>query len=162
LAHQFEGLASGNVLIRARGTGRSALLDSLECRGQSEVEQAELHGVDLAESLRQGEAEPGATLMPQLDAAFTCQAHKVQFSRLRFSLGVSAHYVAVGSVDFKRATDLQIMAAPPDAPDSADPDPDDSGAAMPRKVTPLARFQGPLFDPEISLLKLVPAENSGP
>jgi len=162
LAHQFEGLASGNVLIRARGTGRSALLDSLECRGQSEVEQAELHGVDLGESLRQGAAQPGATLMPQLDAAFTCQAHKVQFSRLRFSLGGPARYAAAGSVDFKRATDLEIMAVPPDAAESADSDPDDGETAISRKLTPLARFQGPLFDPEISLLKLVPAEEPGP
>ncbi|MGA8102711.1 MAG: AsmA family protein [Candidatus Acidiferrales bacterium] len=160
LAHQFEGLASGNVLIRAHGTGRSALLDSLECRGQAEVEQAELHGVDLAESLRQGEAQPGATAMPQLDAAFTCQAQKVQFSRLRFSLGGPEHYSARGSVDFQRSADLQIRVLSLDEPES----PDSTGAVRTTIATtaPSARFQGLIFDPEISLLKLAPAEKPGP
>jgi hypothetical protein len=160
LAHQFEGLASGNVLIRASGTGRSALLDSLECRGQAEVDQAELHGVDLAESLRQGEAQPGATSMPHLDAAFTCLAQKVQFSRLRFSLGGSEHYSARGSVDFKRSADLQIRALSLDEPESAV----SAGAAQSTIATtaPSARFQGLIFDPEITLLKLAPAEKPGP
>jgi len=160
LAHQFEGLATGNILIRARGTGRSALLDSLECRGQAEVEQAELHGVDLVESLRQGEAQPGATSMPQVDAAFTCQAQKVQFSRLRFSLGGPQRYAASGSVDFKRSADLQIRVLAPDEPES----PDSTGAVQTAigKNALAARFRGLIFDPDITLLKLVPAEKAGP
>jgi hypothetical protein len=158
LAHQFEGLASGNVLIRAHGTGRSALLDSLECRGQAEVEQAELHGVDLGESLRQGEAQPGATSMPHLDAVFTCQAQKVEFSRLRFSLGGPERYSARGSVDFKRSADLQIRGLPVDEPES----PDSPGAVQAATATAGARFQGLIFDPDITLLKPAPAEKPRP
>jgi hypothetical protein len=163
LASQFEGLASGNLLIRARGTGRSPLLDSLECRGQAEIEQAQLHGVDLAESLRQGEAQPGATVMPQLDAAFTCRAQKVQFSLLNFSLGGPEQYSATGSVDFKRIADLLIRVVPPEDTESTD-----SAAAGQTTTTitgasaPAARFQGLIFEPEISLLKTSPPEKTAP
>jgi hypothetical protein len=119
-----------------------------------------LHGVDLVESLRQGEAQPGATSMPQVDAAFTCQAQKVQFSRLRFSLGGPQRYAASGSVDFKRSADLQIRVLAPDEPES----PDSTGAVQTAigKNALAARFRGLIFDPDITLLKLVPAEKAGP
>jgi hypothetical protein len=169
LASQFEGMASGNLLIRAHGAGRSPLLDSLECRGEAEVEKAVLHGVDLNESLREGEAQPGATAIPQLDAAFTCRAQKVQFSRLRFSLGGSQQYSASGSVDFKRTADLQIRGLPLEGAASAGPlddpaaDPADAGAETATSANaPAARFRGSLFDPEISILKPVQPERPAP
>ena len=85
-----KGWRPATCFIRAGGTAvrRCSILWS--AAASREVGKP-MRGVSIWRNpLRQGEAEPGATLMPQLDAAFTCQAHKVQFSRLRFSLGVSA------------------------------------------------------------------------
>ncbi len=112
LKDRFAGSAGGHLEMEARGLGRPNLAMALTCRGNLQVQNAEMDGYDLAASLRAATLRPGATAFPLASAGFTCGAGAVKTSNLAFT-GPRMSLLATGSMDFLRNLDFTIRAFPP-------------------------------------------------
>ena len=131
LADLFEGAASGDLQISAKGIGRAALLQSLACRGDARIRNAEYNGIDLGESVRAGSRRPGTTGFPAASTDFSCAGGRISFSRLDIE-SPRASYSASGYVDAKRQMNFEFHPLANDAEtDSVSPNvaADDSGNA---------------------------------
>jgi len=107
LADLFAGAASGDLQISAKGIGRAALLQSLACRGDARIRNAEYNGIDLAESVRAGARRPGTTAFPAASTDFSCAAGQILFSHLHLE-GPRASYSTSGFVDAKRQMNFEF------------------------------------------------------
>ncbi|HEV2490551.1 MAG TPA: AsmA family protein [Candidatus Acidoferrales bacterium] len=115
----FEGTASGKLQISAEGIGRDALLHSLNCRGTTQVSNAEYRGIDLAESLRKEVRQPGISAFTRASADFVCENGKMHFSRLMLAT-LQGTLTATGDVDSQRRIDFKLQdPSPPPGRDSA-------------------------------------------
>ena len=108
LAGLFAGSASGEISADARGAARGDLTASLECRGSAKVSDAELHGINLANSMRDAIRRLGSSLFRQVSATFTCGDGKIQFQDLALA-GTADEIDASGNVDFGRNLDLHLQ-----------------------------------------------------
>lgn len=107
LSNLFEGVASGDLQVSAKGVGRSALLHSLACRGDARIRDAAYDGLDLDESLRAGARRPGITNFPAASAGFSCADGQVRFANLNLKTQ-NASYGASGFVDFNREMNFEL------------------------------------------------------
>ncbi|HVB08594.1 MAG TPA: AsmA family protein [Candidatus Acidoferrales bacterium] len=107
LADLFAGAASGDLQISAKGIGRAALLQSLACRGDARIRNAEYKGIDLGESVRAGVRRSGTTGFPAASTDFSCAAGQIRFSRLHLE-SPGASYKASGFVDAKRQMNFEF------------------------------------------------------
>lgn len=105
----FDGSASGELQINAKGLGRPALLRSMACAGQTQVRKAGLHQIDLAESFLAGERVAGKSTYPNASAHFTCEMGRIHFSSLVF-FGKRQSLAASGDIDLQRRMDLELRA----------------------------------------------------
>lgn len=111
-AVSFSGLASGDMSIRAEGTDRASLVASLSCHGSWKIRDPEIRGINLADSLADGTAKPGASAFRSSSAQFSCANGRVRIASL--SLGsVNQEFDVSGSVDFARHADLRVQVVPP-------------------------------------------------
>ena len=107
----FSGLASGDVTFRAQGTDRAALAASLSCRGAWNIQDPEIHGINLGETLAAGSVRPGASAYRSADAAFSCGNGRVRIPSLKLA-GANQELEISGSVDFSRNADLRVQVLP--------------------------------------------------
>jgi len=107
LSGLFAGTASGNLQISAAGIGRAALLQSLVCRGDAQIRDAEYEGIDLDESLRAGARRPGSTGFPTASTDFSCANGQIRFAKMHLK-SQNASYEAAGYVDFKREMNFEL------------------------------------------------------
>ena len=114
LANLFEGAASGEISFHARGASRDELLASLECSGTANVANAELRGLNLAESVRDGARHAGSSAFRQGTAAFSCANRAIHFRELKFS-GPQAEVDGAGTVDFRGGVDMRTELLSPGA-----------------------------------------------
>lgn len=113
LAGKFAGAASANIRFIMRGTSRSDLLNSLECRGTALATQLSVANVALASSATVALAPPvnDPTVFPETSATFSCSKGKIQFRDLALT-SADARWNGAGSVDFSRNLDLRLREAP--------------------------------------------------
>ena len=109
-AISFSGLASGSLLIRAAGADRASFASSLSCRGSLEMQDPEIHGFSLAESLSAGVAMPGASSFRSGSAQFSCGDGRIRLTNLHLA-AANQEYDVSGSVDFARRADLRVAVA---------------------------------------------------
>jgi hypothetical protein len=115
LADLFRGTASGNVVLSATGLGRTALLGSLSCRGDAQIQHAEYDGLNLLESLDAGARRAGKTTVPHATATFSCGEGQIHFSPLVLKI-LGSRYEAAGDVSFQRRMDFEIQQNRPQSP----------------------------------------------
>lgn len=118
LADRFSGFASANVEFSLRGTSRSDLLSSLECRGTAAARQLAVEGINLVPESAgpDTQANPTSTnSFSDATAAFTCAGEKIRFEDLTLS-AEDTRWDGAGSVDFSRNLDLFLRSAPVDVP----------------------------------------------
>jgi AsmA-like C-terminal region/AsmA family len=107
----FAGSISGHVSVRASGASRSELLASLECTGAASVENGKLKDMNLLDSLRASTRVPGATLLENTSANFSCHRRQIEIRGLRL-LHANVAMEASGSIDFSRNLDLRLRVLP--------------------------------------------------
>jgi AsmA-like C-terminal region len=107
LATLFAGFASGDVAFNFTGATQSKLFSSLQCSGTAHLDDPEIHGVNLAETLRNAALSPGPNTFREGTAAFTCADETINFKDLSL---VSATQEVQGSgfVKFDRTLDMQL------------------------------------------------------
>jgi hypothetical protein len=111
LADLFGGSASGEFALDSGGGTRADLVSSLECRGTARIADARLQNINLLESMREADAQPGVSVFPAASAVFACGNGKIIFQRLRFT-GAAQDVAASGSVDFSRHLNMQLRVLP--------------------------------------------------
>jgi hypothetical protein len=107
----MAGLASGEVTLRAQGTDRSALSSSLACQVSWEMEDPEIRGINLAESLSAGSPQPGTSSFRYGLTQFTCANGRIRIPSLRL-VGANQEFKISGDVDFARNVDLRLEILP--------------------------------------------------
>lgn len=157
LAGEFTGTGSAKMRFSMRGTTRSDLMNSLECRGTAVASGLSVAKIALSGPERDIAAPArldDPTVFPEASAAFSCGKGKIDFRDLALG-GSDAAWNGGGSVDFARNLDLRLRLVPADTvqPRSAEP-----GS---RKVSIRAgaqeaeyRIGGTLADPRIARLPL--------
>jgi hypothetical protein len=147
LAQRFTGTATGEVVLFAVGTGRDALLRSLEGSGRVEVHNGEVRGLDLFEWLRETTVPPAtpraATRFLTAAGTFFVGSRVIKLDAVRLT-GAAEEVELSGTVDFSQALDLRVRELPR-ALASAEPSADAPGRA--------ARITGTLAAPRV-----IPAE----
>ncbi|HVA16874.1 MAG TPA: AsmA-like C-terminal region-containing protein, partial [Candidatus Dormibacteraeota bacterium] len=111
LSELFAGTASGNLQMSATGIGRTALLQSLACRGDAQIRDAKYEGIDLDESLGAGARRPGSTRFPAASTDFSCADGQIRFAKMHLK-SQNASYDAAGYVDFKRQMNFEFRPLP--------------------------------------------------
>jgi AsmA-like C-terminal region/AsmA family len=146
LANRFSGSASAKIRFNLRGTSRSDLLSSLECRGTAIAREFSVQGISLASSgVPQSPAD--ARSFPSASAAFSCVPGKIQFQDLTLS-GAHARWSGTGSVDFARRLDLRLRTVSANPPVRAIPNPAGARENEPRLAE--SRITGTLDSPRVS------------
>ena len=154
LANVFAGSASANIAFKMHGATRADLLDSFECHGTTRVNDAAIGGLNLALSIRAGEAQPGTSSFPDASAAFACAAGKIQFEDLRLS-SPNSEWEGTGTVTYARALDLLLHPVPVGL---AGPRP----AKLAGQTLDGYRITGTLATPQLFRVPAAPAANAKP
>jgi hypothetical protein len=145
LAKMFSGVASGELLLNARGGDKSDMLASLTCKGKARVSDVEFRSLNLTESLRENAAERGTSSFRQASTAFTCADREIKFQSLLLQ-SPSTELEGFGSLDFSRNLDLRLRVLPSEAEEHS-------------AATSDYRLTGPLSSP---LLSRIPMRESRP
>jgi AsmA-like C-terminal region/AsmA family len=111
LADIFTGSASAKLTFLMRGATRPDLIDSLQCHGAASANDGSVVSLNLAQSIRAGEAQPGATSFRDASAAFVCAAGKLQFDDLRLAAS-NADWEGAGTITYARDLDLRLHPVP--------------------------------------------------
>ncbi len=104
-AGQFDGAATGQISLAARGASRSDLAAALSCVGTAHVTPLQLKNLNLDQTFRQAELRTVPENFREATAAFTCSDSSIDFSRLTLS-NPTDRLDAAGSVDFSRQLNL--------------------------------------------------------
>lgn len=130
LADLFDGVATAKIGFTTRGTNRSDLIASLDCRGTAHVTKGLIAGInlsDLPNTSRSDEPEQAAVPDPATDvglktsfsdagASFVCANSKIEFQNLLLR-GAKSDWNGTGTVDFSHNLDLRFVRAfPGDGP----------------------------------------------
>ncbi len=147
LANLFSGSAAGDISLQSTGSNRAELAASLACDGSARVDNAELRGINLADSVQAGARRRGVSLFREASGAFTCGGGKIALHRLRL-LTPSSEIDAAGVADFRRNLDLRlrVLTAGTSRPDSSAAD--NQGEEY--------QLTGPLAAPQITTLSPPP------
>ena len=111
LAHQFAGMATGEIELEMHGTGRDALVASLACRGRTAIQPASLLGFDLFDSLRAGARRNGTSTFSEVSGTFACRDDQIELSGVRVRNGDTT-LGATGTVDFAHDADIRLQWMP--------------------------------------------------
>ncbi|MGH9773477.1 MAG: AsmA-like C-terminal region-containing protein [Candidatus Acidiferrales bacterium] len=110
LRGKIGGNISGNLAIGAQGEGRTALGNSVSCKGRIEIRDAHVRGFDLIASLRAAATQSGTSTFGRAAAEFTCAGGKILVKNLRLAEdGIEIR--GSGIVDFARNFDLRLTSA---------------------------------------------------
>jgi AsmA-like C-terminal region len=140
LEDKLSGIVSGEASFKAKGTGRDELIQSLQCRGEGEARKVEIRGLDLDGLLHGAIRYASKSSFGRVEAAFTCAAEGVHFSKLYLG-GSGAEYGVSGSIDFARNVDWLVRVLPTAyGTEGGVADPPDEEF----------RLTGPLFSPVIT------------
>ncbi len=148
LANLFSGSATGEISLQSIGSSRADLTASLECDGSARVDNAELRGINLPESVRAGARRGGVSLFREASGAFTCGGGKIALHRLVL-LAPGGEIDAAGAADFQRNLDLRLRVPP----SSTLP----GGASSANSRVEEYRLTGPLAAPQITTVSAPPA-----
>ncbi len=140
LAKMFSGVASGELLLNARGADKSDMLASLTCKGKARVNDVEFRSLNLAESLQASAATPGISSFRQASTTFTCADREIKFQGLLLQ-SPSSEIEGFGSLDFGRNLDLRLRVLPSEATARSTPASD-------------YRLTGPLSSPQVSRIPM--------
>jgi hypothetical protein len=140
LAKMFSGVASGELLLNARGADKTDMLASLTCKGKARISDVEYRSLNLAESLRENAAEPGTSSFRQASTAFTCADREIKFQGLLLQ-SPSFEIEGFGSLDFSRDLDLRLRVLPSEASEH-------TASASDYRLT------GPLSSPQLSRIPM--------
>lgn len=108
---EFSGQVSGETTIRAMGTDRASLASSLACEGTWDIQNPEIRGINLGESLAAGAVTPGASAFREGAAKFTCAGGRIRIAFLKLA-GTNQDYDIAGSLDFSRNANLRVTVEP--------------------------------------------------
>jgi AsmA-like C-terminal region len=158
LANIFSGDASAKVRFNLRGTTRSDLLNSLECRGTAVAKDFSVRRISLPVAATPSTStEPDSSSFPAASAAFTCSSGRIHFQDLTLS-AIRTGWTGTGSADFAGRLDLRLRSIPTDAPEPrlaklagdgvGQPGPDGAGTEY--------RVTGSLDSPRISGVAVAP------
>jgi AsmA-like C-terminal region len=114
LANVFSGDASAKVRFNMRGTSRSDLLNSLECRGTAVAKDFSARRINLPVATTPSPTEPDSldsSSFPEASAAFTCSSGSIHLQDLTLS-GVGTSWDGTGSADFGGRLDLHLQSIP--------------------------------------------------
>jgi hypothetical protein len=111
LANIFSGAASGEISFHARGANRADLAASLECQGAARASNAEIRGLNLAESVREGERRAGNSSFREASGTFSCVDRAIRFRPLRL-IDEKGEIDAVGAVNFGGGLNLHLQLLP--------------------------------------------------
>ena len=150
LAHQFSGLATGEIELEMHGIGRDALVASLGCRGRAAIQPALLLSFDLFDSVHAGVRRNGTSTFSEVSGTFACRDDQIELSGVRLRSGDTA-LGASGTVDFARDADIRLQWMPRAKNQirvGADP-PSDSASYL---------LRGPFFAPRIERAETTPSQ----
>lgn len=112
----LDGLSAasvnGDLSIDAKGTSRSDLVASIECKGHARADGFALQGVDLQRVLGATEEAGEQSTVASASAAFICAQRSIRFQRLSLNLSGGRSLTGTGSVGFDRSLDLRLQDLP--------------------------------------------------
>jgi len=148
LAHQFSGIATGEIELEMHGVGRDALVASLVCRGRTAIQPASLLGFDLFDSVHASGRRSGTSTFSEVSGTFTCRDDQIELSGVRLRSG-DAVLGATGTVDFAHDADIHLQWMPRAKNQTrvgADPPADPASYSL----------RGPFFAPRIERAETTP------
>ncbi len=145
LQQQFAGTTSGDLSLTANGTGREALVSSLEGHGSIEVRDAQINGFDFAQSTPVAAEPPEAIPFRLVSGAFSLDSGKIRFANLHL-IGAEDSWEATGTVDFSHKLDFRLR--------SFSPQPSEKSISAlrvpPADLKNSLRFSGSLESPQVA------------
>ena len=105
-----SGAASGTVQLAMRGSSRSDLAQSLDCKGSLNIRNATWRGVAWVDSLRAAKNVPGSSAFGDIASEFACTGAALSLKDIVFSSG-RTEINGSGSVDFARSLALDLHVA---------------------------------------------------
>lgn len=108
---EFSGQVSGETTIRAKGTDRASLASSLACEGSWDIQNPEIRGINLGESLAAASLSPGKSVFREGAAKFTCVGGRIRIAVLKLA-GTNQDYDVSGSLDYARNANLRVTVEP--------------------------------------------------
>jgi AsmA-like C-terminal region len=141
LANLFAGEATGDLSLNFTGATPSKMISSLECSGTARLAAPEIHGLSLAETLRDAALRPGTSTFHDADANFTCANTKINFHDL--SLTGASVIQGAGVVNFDRTLNLRLW------PASAAPVTAAAGKSQPTPARDAVDLTGSLAKPNV-------------
>jgi len=110
-AVSFSGVASGDLTMRAQGTDRASLAASLGCQGAWDIQDPEIRGINLGDSLTAGTIEPGMSSYRSASVTFSCGNGRIRIPTLTLA-GANQEFEVSGSVDYSRNAALRVRVLP--------------------------------------------------
>ena len=107
----FAGLVSGPLTLRATGSDRASLASSLSCDAAWEIQDPEIRGMNLADSLDAASLSPGISSFRSASAEFSCAGPKIRIRSLRLA-SASQEFDLSGAVDLSRNVSLRARVLP--------------------------------------------------
>ena len=111
LATLFAGSASGDVALNFAGASQNDLFSSLQCTGTAHIQDPEIHGLNLAETVYDAAVRSGTSAFQNGNASFTCADSKINFHNL--TLTGATGIQGAGIANFDGTMDLRLWAASP-------------------------------------------------